>query len=39
MHATFVHLFVNMRKIGSTFWLRKWALSSSLQLRLYPVLS
>jgi hydroxymethylglutaryl-CoA reductase (NADPH) len=24
MHATFVHLFINMRKIGSSFWLRKW---------------
>jgi hypothetical protein len=23
MHGTFVHLFINMRKIGSNFWLRK----------------
>jgi len=23
MHITFVHLFINMRKLGSSFWLRK----------------
>jgi len=23
MHVTFVHLFINMRKIGSSFWLRE----------------
>jgi hydroxymethylglutaryl-CoA reductase (NADPH) len=25
MHLTFVRLFLNMRKMGSSFWLRKWS--------------